>query len=89
MVAASLFLSLTVVVLLACANPMHNKLVVHERRESIPEGFIRNSAAPEDEILNLRMALVSNNIPGLETALFDVSTPSSDHYGQHLSKEEV
>jgi tripeptidyl-peptidase I len=88
-VASSLFLSLVSVVSLACAKPTPVNLVVHERRDSIPQGFVRNSAAPQGEMLNLRMALVSNNIPGLEKALFDVSTPSSDMYGQHLSKEEV
>jgi len=35
------------------------------------------------------MALASNNLPGLETALFDVSTPGNKLYGQHLTKEEV
>jgi tripeptidyl-peptidase I len=89
MVASSLFFSLLSVVLLACAKPTPHNLVVHERRESIPQGFVHNSAAPQDEILNLRVALVSNNMPGLEKSLFDVSTPSSTLYGQHLSKEEV
>ena len=89
MVASSLFLSLVSIACLACAQPTPRNLVVHERRESIPQGFVLNSAAPADEVLNLRMALVSNNMAGLEKALYDVSTPSSDLYGQHLSKEEV
>jgi tripeptidyl-peptidase I len=89
MVASTLLVALVSVVSLACAKPTPHNLVVHERRESIPQGFVRNSAAPQGEMLNLRMALVSNNMPGLEKALFDVSTPSSDLYGQHLSKEAV
>ncbi|KAF8488535.1 family S53 protease-like protein [Gautieria morchelliformis] len=84
------FLCLTLFFLtLACAKPAPHNLVVHERRESIPDGFVQDGAAPSDTTLNLRLALVSNNMPGLEQALYDVSTPSSSQYGQHLSKEEV
>ncbi|KAF8488528.1 family S53 protease [Gautieria morchelliformis] len=89
MVATSLFLSLVSALTLACAKPTAHNLRVHERRESVPEGFVSHGAAPAATTLDLRIALVSNNMPGLEKALFDVSTPSSSLYGQHLSKEEV
>lgn len=36
-----------------------------------------------------RLALKQNNMDGLIEALYDVSTPSSAKYGQHLSKYEV
>ncbi|GJJ09797.1 hypothetical protein Clacol_004021 [Clathrus columnatus] len=48
-----------------------------------------NGPAPDSATLTLRMALKSNNLPGLETALYDVSTPGNRLYGQHLTKEEV
>ncbi|GJJ09773.1 hypothetical protein Clacol_003997 [Clathrus columnatus] len=64
-------------------------LVVHERRDNVPKGFVMNGPAPDSTTLTLRMALASNNLPGLETALFDVSTPGNKLYGQHLTKEEV
>ncbi|KAF8531378.1 subtilisin-like protein [Gautieria morchelliformis] len=85
----SLLLSLVSVLALACAKPTPHNLVVHERREAVPEGFVSNGAAPPTTNLDLRIALVSNNLAGLEAALYDVSTPSSSLYGQHLSKEEV
>ncbi|OSD03928.1 family S53 protease [Trametes coccinea BRFM310] len=62
---------------------------VHEAREDIPEGFVHSGPAPQDTVLNLRLALVQSDPAGLEKALMDVSTPSSALYGQHLSKEEV
>jgi tripeptidyl-peptidase I len=89
MVAISVFISLVSVLTLACAKPAPRDLVVLERRESVPQGFVGNGAAPSTTTLNLRIALVSSNIAGLEKALYDVSTPSSDLYGQHLTKEEV
>jgi tripeptidyl-peptidase I len=89
MVAFSLFFSLVSVVSLACAERMPDNFVVHERRDSIPQGYAHNGAAPHDELLSLRIGLVSNNMTGLEKALYDVSTPSSPMYGKHLSKKEV
>jgi len=89
MVATSLLLSLASAVTLACAKPAPHPLVVHERREAVPKGFVSNGAASGSTPLTLRIALVSNDMAGLEKALYDVSTPSSDLYGQHLSKEEV
>ena len=45
--------------------------------------------APEYVVLRLRIALVQNDIEGLQTKLMDISTPSNLQYGQWLSKEEV
>jgi tripeptidyl-peptidase-1 len=87
MVATGLLLASLVT--LVCANPVARNLVVHERRDSAPQGFVHNGPAAESTSLNLRIALVSNDMASLEKALFDVSTPSSALYGQHLSKEEV
>ncbi|KAI9451983.1 subtilisin-like protein [Lactarius psammicola] len=62
---------------------------LHERRDAVPEGFTNKGAAPGDAPLHLRIALVQNDIEGLQTKLMDISTPSSPQYGQWLSKEEV
>lgn len=90
MVAASVFIYLVSVLTLAYAKPApRNLVVVHERHETVPEGFVKNGAPPPTTNLNLRIALVSSDMAGLEKALYDVSTPSSALYGQHLTKEEV
>ena len=62
---------------------------LHERREVIPRGFVKTTAAPASQMLNLRLALVQSDPQGLEDALYAVSTPSSALYGQFLTKEEV
>ncbi|EKM58673.1 uncharacterized protein PHACADRAFT_89753 [Phanerochaete carnosa HHB-10118-sp] len=74
---------------LAFAKPMARSMKVREARESLPAGYVRTGAAAVDTELQLRIALVQNNPEGLIDALYDVSTPTSSSYGQHLSKEEV
>ncbi|KAF8516709.1 family S53 protease-like protein [Hysterangium stoloniferum] len=89
MVTTSFLISFVSVFALAQASPPYRDLVLHERREAVPNGFIHNDPASPSTLLSLRMALVSNNLPGLEEALYAVSTPGSALYGQHLTKEEV
>jgi tripeptidyl-peptidase-1 len=89
MTATSLLICLVSIFALAKASPARPDLVLHERSEAVPSGFVQNGPASASTSLTLRMALVSNNMPGLEKALYDVSTPGSALYGQHLSKEEV
>ncbi|KAI0055948.1 family S53 protease [Artomyces pyxidatus] len=64
-------------------------MVIWERLETVPPGFSMHGAAPGDQMLNLRLALVQTDISGLEDALMAVSTPTSTLYGQFLPKEEV
>ncbi|KAF7985673.1 hypothetical protein HWV62_2219 [Athelia sp. TMB] len=64
-------------------------MIVRASRSAVPSGFELVAAAPADQTIPLRLALVQNNISGLEKALYDVSTPGSANYGNHLSKEEV
>ncbi|KAI5116074.1 hypothetical protein M0805_004385 [Coniferiporia weirii] len=71
------------------ANPVFRDLVLHEQLDSAPDGFVKTGAAPADQVLNLRLALVNSDMAGLENALYAVSTPDSAVYGQHLTKEEV
>ncbi|KAF8195013.1 family S53 protease-like protein [Pholiota molesta] len=70
-------------------SPAFRNLVVHEQRSDIPDGFVKSSPALGTNMLNLRIALTQSDMAGLEKALFDVSTPGSALYGQHLTKEEV
>ena len=73
----------------ALGTPVARDMQVHETREHVPAAFTAHGPASADTVLNLRFALVSSDMAGLEKALMDVSTPSSPLYGQHLSKEEV
>ena len=75
---------------LVCATPLGpDSLVVFEKIDNAPDGFVHNGPASDSTDLTLSIALVSSDMDGLEKALYDVSTPSSELYGQHLSKEEV
>ena len=83
------FLVSVVLSALVLAKPARRDLQVHESRPSAPAGFSFSGAASPDTTLNLRLALVRNDEAGLIQSLYDVSTPSSPNYGQHLTKEEV
>ncbi|KAI0823344.1 family S53 protease [Trametes gibbosa] len=76
-------------VAVAYGKPMARSMQVHETRDSVPSAFQRVGPAPQDAILDLRVALVQNDMAGLEKALMDVSDPASPLKGQHLSKQEV
>ncbi|KIJ29336.1 hypothetical protein M422DRAFT_188615 [Sphaerobolus stellatus SS14] len=82
-------LSLVSLLGVVLASPTYRDFVLHERRDTVPRGFVHNGPAAANQTITLRIALNSNNLAGLEKALFDVSTPSSALYGQHLTKEEV
>ncbi|KAJ7656314.1 family S53 protease-like protein [Mycena polygramma] len=74
---------------LAVAYPSLHPRVMKQSRRAAPQGFSSLGAAPATQSMKLRFALASNDIPGLEKALLDVSTPSSPNYGKHLTKDEV
>ncbi|KAI0769585.1 peptidase S8/S53 domain-containing protein [Trametes elegans] len=71
------------------ASPAEHALLLFESREDVPPGFVLSRSAPTDTILDLRLALVQNDIPGLHKALDGVSNPDSPSYGHYLSKKEV
>ncbi|TRM64249.1 peptidase S8/S53 domain-containing protein [Schizophyllum amplum] len=64
-------------------------MLLHEERDDIPVDFVNRGPATPDTMLDMRVALKMADRDGLETALLDVSTPSSPHYGRHLTSEEV
>ncbi|KAK0501997.1 family S53 protease-like protein [Armillaria luteobubalina] len=70
-------------------SPAPRVMSVHERRDAAPNGFVRVGAADPQDSLNFRIGLTPRDTAGLKTALYAVSEPDSDLYGQHLSFEEV
>ncbi|TFY57290.1 hypothetical protein EVJ58_g7104, partial [Rhodofomes roseus] len=74
----------------AWSKPLARRaLQLHEARAMAPTDYTLSSSASPDTVLNLRIALVQNNVDGLIDTLYDVSDPESSNYGQYLSKEEV
>ena len=76
---------------LALASPAKGPRTVSRLKESLehPRGWVKRGAAPEDYVLDLRIALPQPNFPVLEQHLYEVSDPEHPRYGQHLSKQEV
>ena len=75
---------------LALANPLSRRtMTVHEQRDEVPEGFVKQGPASADTVLNMRMALKQTDPAGLEDALMAVSTPGNARFMQHLTKDQV
>lgn len=74
----------------AIASPLASTTFrVHELRPAVPSGFTEVGPASPQTTLNLRLALAQSDPDGLVDALYRVSDPDSEAYGQYLSKEEV
>ncbi|KAJ7612696.1 family S53 protease-like protein [Roridomyces roridus] len=82
-------LRLLVAVLPAICIASAERLVVHERRATAPQGFVNHGAAQPTEMLSLRLALAPNNAAGLDAKLTSISTPGSPEFRKWLSMEEV
>ncbi|KAI0261737.1 family S53 protease [Gloeopeniophorella convolvens] len=84
------FLTLSVLISFVYASSqLSRRSRLHESRDSAPHGFTDDGPAPGDAELKLRIALTQSDILGLQDMLMAVSTPGSDVYGKHLSKEEL
>ncbi|KAK0481238.1 family S53 protease-like protein [Armillaria novae-zelandiae] len=70
-------------------SPAPRVMSVHERRDTAPSNFVRSGEADPQDSLDFRIGLTPKDTAGLEKALYAVSEPDSDLYGQHLSFEEV
>jgi tripeptidyl-peptidase-1 len=85
-------LSLTLLALSAGASPIApigDTMIIYSSREAAPAGFISNGSSPAEKTIDIRIVLTSNDMPGLQNALYDVSTPKSTNYRNFLSKEQV
>jgi len=86
-VTASIFLG-SLVAFTSATSTACPGMFVRSSKLDTSAGFAHQGAAPANKSIPLRVALVQNNIAGLEKAFNDVSTPSSN-YRKHLSKENV
>lgn len=55
----------------------------------LPSGWVATRRSPSDQVIELMFALKQTNLAELESTLLKVSDPDSQHYGQHLSNNEV
>jgi tripeptidyl-peptidase-1 len=56
---------------------------------SSPRGWVKRCRPPPDHNIILRIGLSQPNFHVLEKNLYEVSDPTHNRYGQHLSKSEV
>ncbi|CAK4032377.1 probable tripeptidyl-peptidase 1 precursor [Lecanosticta acicola] len=70
-------------------SPVDNPHVVHEKRDSIPYGWLKRSQLDGRMILPMKVALAQNNLDKAHDWLMDVSHPASNKYGKHWSAEDI
>ncbi|KAL0581860.1 hypothetical protein V5O48_000228 [Marasmius crinis-equi] len=68
------------------SSPSSSKL---KERIYPPRNWVQQSRPSPDTQIELRFGLVQQNFSGLERRLYEVSDPTHEKYGQHLSKAEV
>ncbi|KDQ10573.1 hypothetical protein BOTBODRAFT_115655 [Botryobasidium botryosum FD-172 SS1] len=76
---------------LAAASPAIKRRapMVKDSLPQVPQGWTFHRAAPAHHMIKLRIGLPQFNFAELEKALYEVSDPTHERYGAHLSKEEV
>ena len=71
------------------ASPLSTSHVVHEKRTSIPHGWVKRAELGRRTVLPMRIALAQENLHKGEEWLMEVSHPESDKYGQHWSAKDI
>ncbi|KAK0473962.1 family S53 protease-like protein [Armillaria novae-zelandiae] len=84
-----LSIPLFVVSSVVTGSPTPRAMSVHDQRDAAPNRFVKAELADPQATLSFRIGLTPVNITGLEKALYAVSEPDSDLYGQHLTFEEI
>ncbi|KAJ5599005.1 hypothetical protein N7450_000072 [Penicillium hetheringtonii] len=62
---------------------------VHERRDYIPSYWTEGKRLDSSASLPVRIGLAQNNLAYGHELLMEMSDPSSEHYGQHMTASEV
>ncbi|RDX48143.1 subtilisin-like protein [Lentinus brumalis] len=77
----------------ALSNPLVSKrwddFEVKHAWAEVPRGWELHGPAPSDYTFDMRIGLKQDKFDELVTALYEVSDPAHERYGQHLSKEQV
>ncbi|KAI0358004.1 subtilisin-like protein [Trametes cingulata] len=75
------------------ANPLISKrwddFELKHAWAEVPRGWELHGPAPADYTFDMRIGLKQDKFDDLVAALYEVSDPSHEKYGQHLSKEDV
>ncbi|KAI8969372.1 subtilisin-like protein [Trametes punicea] len=84
---------LLALVQLVVATPLISKrwddFAVKHAWTEVPRGWELHGPAPADHTFDMRIGLKQDRFDELVAALYEVSDPSHEKYGQHLSKEDV
>lgn len=66
---------------LGASSPLDSH-VVHEKREALPIAWTKQSRAPRDAILPVRIGLNQRNLEYSDQFVADISDPESPNFGE-------
>ncbi|EIW76284.1 tripeptidyl peptidase A [Coniophora puteana RWD-64-598 SS2] len=66
-----------------CENKVKDSL------HGVPQGWVQQAPAPQDQLIQLKIALAQPSAHELEKHIVEASDPAHERYGQFLSKEEA
>lgn len=66
-----------------------SRYVQHEKRSSLPLGWVRTHKLPSHHVLPIRIALAQSNMHKADEYLMDVSHPDSANFGKHWTAQQV
>ncbi|KAI1912263.1 vesicle formation at the endoplasmic reticulum [Ophidiomyces ophidiicola] len=82
-------LSLPFLVNGAPASTIDNVFEIVEHLNAVPEMWQKGAAPSPDTPLRLRLAIQHDKTNVFEQRVLDISTPGHQHYGQHMTRDEV
>ncbi|KAJ4484943.1 family S53 protease [Lentinula edodes] len=84
--AAANFISLFLLQVCAASSVMHPR---ESKFDVIPPGFTLIGTPSNEATINIRIALKATNNAGLQSKLYEISTPGSASYGQYLTQDQI
>lgn len=73
----------------AAATLHGSGLAVHEKRDSLPNGWQKTHKLDNDFVIPMSIALKQSNLDQLDEYIMSVSSPSSAEYGSHWTSKQV
>jgi len=66
-----------------------SSFVLHEKRDYVPEQWIKRSTAPRDLVVPVRVAIRPRNADAGHDMIMDIADPDSANFGKHWTAEQV
>ena len=74
---------------IALSASIPSSFVVHEKRDFTPPEWVKQSRAPSNTMVSVRLGIAQRNIELGHEYLMDISDPRSPNFGKHWTMEKI